>query len=133
MSLVKRGLSIIPRPIVNLVPEETRDRWRTRMLQREQVRRQRRAIRGKESRQNTKSGAITADVDALRMAIERIDTRLDEIMIRLDQLDARMSTELSGDAPSALDDLADLINPIQRLQESLDNLQVPEGTALSRP
>ena len=133
MSFVKRGLSLIPRPIVNLFPRATRDRLRTALLRREQGRQRRKAARAKKQRQSASESSHTAaaEISAVVDAIQRIDTRLTEIVLRLDQLDSRISTAVSGDAPSALDDLGDLIKPIQRLQETLENVQVPDNTTRS--
>lgn len=136
MSLVKRTLSLIPRPIVNLVPIDTRDRWRTSLLKRERAR-QRRRTRSDEKglgRPGAESAQTVAEVRAVVAAytaeieaeFQRLDTRLTEIVTRIDQLDARLSTAMSGDAPSPLDDLTDLIKPIQQLQESLETLHLPE-------
>jgi hypothetical protein len=79
----------------------------------------------------SESQTAGSEISAVADAIQRIDTRLTEIVLRLDQLDARISTAVSGDAPSALDDLGDLIKPIQRLQETLENVQVPDNTTQS--
>jgi len=134
MSFVKRGLSLIPRPIVNLFPRATRDRLRTALLRREQGRQRRKAARAKKQglmSASDSSHTAAAEISAVADAIQRIDTRLTEIVLRLDQLDSRISTAVSGDAPSALDDLGDLIKPIQRLQETLENVQVPDNTTRS--
>lgn len=129
MSFVKRTLSLIPRPIVDLVPLEKRDQWRTALLKLEKSRRsRRRTTRTHPGRKRGVRKVDTAIVERVDDELKSIHRRLDELVTRIDQLDARISTYMSGDAPTALDDLADLIEPINELRSRLRQLEESDST-----
>lgn len=133
-SVTKRLLEILPRWLVERITPERRDRWRGKLFRLE--RRLRRAGPATASREpaygddhsasvgNFPLGSVRSALDSLTSQMSRVEVRLDDIIARLDQLDSRVSMHVSGPAPSPVDDLRDLIMPVQVLIERLDDLDV---------
>jgi hypothetical protein len=143
VSFVKRTLAHIPRPVVRLVPLSIRDRVRTALLKGERALRRRKHRKFGEAGDQLKDQAFRRANDALTRLSNKIDglvesqwkisafleqsqdlieQRLDEINKRLDHLEARITIATSGDAPSPVDDLRDLVEPIEQLRQRLEDL-----------
>lgn len=126
---VRTKLSLIPRPVVALVPRPLRDRWRTRWLVRERARRMIKQERATGSfavpdapreQPEPRDVARLADRFAkVETALEGVVARLDAVQAGIEQLDSRLSEQASGDAPSAMDDLRELVIPIEELARQL--------------
>lgn len=124
--MIKRLLALIPRSIVHRVPRHVRDRWRTRLLALERRLQGRpRPVTGgpPPAPVRREFGRVTTHLRRLERRVEGIERRLDEVLAELGQLDSRISSHSSGEAPSPLDDLQRLVRPIEALNERLDRLE----------
>lgn len=128
---VRQKLSLIPRPIVYLVPRRLRDRLRTWMLEREREReRQSRGQRQAHPDSGGEDAALLPEVktqlvrvgrriDVVEDKVDGVLSRFDDLQKAIEQLDARISADASGDAPSVVDDLRELVAPIEELSRQL--------------
>lgn len=114
---VRQKLSLIPRPIVKLVPRSLRDRLRSTLLARERQR-QRRAPEVN-TRVNGRLGGIERRCDAVETKLDAVLVGLADLQRGIEQLDARLTPDRSGDAPSVVDDLRELVAPIEELSQQL--------------
>ncbi|MDX1621248.1 MAG: hypothetical protein R3320_09675 [Nitriliruptorales bacterium] len=126
MSIVKRALAILPRGLVQRIPLETRDRWRTRLLLLEK-RWRRRGESGTGHGQEDAPTAPATRASQLRATdldarFNQVNARLDQIVARLDQLDSRISAASSGEYPTPIDDLRDLVEPVESLRRRLEEM-----------
>lgn len=132
--MIKRLLALIPRSLVHRVPRDVRDRWRRRLLTLEgrlsapQPERTARTSSA-DAKQVVDSRAMAQAVDELVAHVRRVDgrvagieRRLDEVLAEFGQLDSRLSSHSSGEAPSPLDGLAELTDTIETLIERLPRL-----------